>query len=377
MIDSELRRGSLARSIANRLEPDDTTVGQVGAHHFKFMANVRLLLEGYCVADRMISGLDAIPFDKLANLAARTWSAAGVISGSDDFSPIPYVELNGVHGPGQALIRHKGEGPCYVLSAFYRLQVLLPQRTMFDIRLPGDGISVAPTDYRTTVRPAIPHVDWDTALKSLGSSGGPFVEQLSGTLAPLEVDELRALGTHKTAESLDAALQYHWRRLRNLRAVIIDHIRAKRIEASRLQRDMHVSCLELRRKAADNQYRYERARTTVLDSLPRPSLACASFEGVHRPGAEIWCPAGLRDSRTRIHPVTALVDVLEVVVAWSSTAARTDVLHERLQEQLERVLREVPDHKLPNRVEDFVDVVGDPVSLVLQRLEALFARYEL
>lgn len=369
------QHGTPPDSVANQLEPSADRVGLVGAHHFKFIASVRVFLSGWSVGGRVDSGIEAIPFDKLANLAARTWVAAKAISQAPDFTPMPFEEIRGVHGPGQALVHHKEEGPRYVLEVLHRLQQLLPERAPFEVDahvVNGDPIA---NHYLTRIRLPLPRLDNDPYLEALGIQGAEWAEGIAEQLAPLDVNELRAVGTHNNAHTLLRSLEYHQDRLRDRRAVLLDALRNKKAIPKNVPGDMATSCSELKRKTLDNEDHYERARLTIRDGLPELALSRVSFDTVHKPAAEIWCPDGLADWRSRLAPICALIGASNAYTEFLSTRRRSSKLEERLQRQLDEALADIPDHGLPRHVGDCVDADGGMVSSLIDRLEELFNRF--
>ncbi len=369
------RHGTRPESVANRLEADASSAGAVGTHHYKFMATVTVLLDAWSVGNRAEAGLDAIPFDKLANVAARTWSRARDLSTEvTAFSPVPFVEIRGVHGPGYALIRHKGRPPRYVVEVLHDLQQLLPQRALLEVRAThrnkhGELVPNHPT---TTVHLPLPRRDCGGLLSDLGVHGGSLMEALSEPFGQLDENEVRALGTHKDAEALLSSLDYHWSRLRDGRVIVIDQLRAQATSPPEALRDMEISCDELRRKAFDNEGRYAKARETIIASLPQPSLARSSFEAVHRPAAEVWCPEGLGGSKGRIPEVCALVRILRLVfnLRGPQQVVDPDVADDLYHELLD----DIPDHGLPRAVDGLADRSEDGAAAVIDRLEVLAQR---
>lgn len=369
------QHGTPERSIANRLEADPLSAGEVGAHHYKFMACIRTLLDGWSVGPRLNAGLDAVPFDKLANVAARTWEAAGDISEAYDFCPVPFVEMRGVHGPGRALIRHKDTRPRYVVEVLHDLQQLLPQRSPLEVRAHRvEGGELVVNHPSTTVHIPLPRQDSERFVRALGPQGGRLMEALAAPLDTLDENEVRAIGTHKDAATLRAALDYHWDRLRERRIAVLGALRAHRRVEEQLLKDMEVSCDELRRKAIDNEERYARARTSIRDGLPARSLVQASFDLVHSEASIVWCPEGLADSRARIPIVTAIVSAIRLVAEVPAVRRRGARSQERAQEQYERALEELPDHGLPRHLDDFVDASGRPLNVAVDQLEAVARR---
>lgn len=361
------QHGAPPRSIAKRLEPSSASAGMVGAHHVTYMAAVGALLDGWTAAHPQTAGLPAIPFDKLANIAARTWSAAHDISPEGDLCPIPYTEVRGVHGPGQALVQHKERPLRYLIQVLHGLQEILPERVLIEVRASyrDEQGQLVVNHASTSLHVAAPRRDRDQLLAVLGATGGNLIEALATPLARLDEDSIRALGTHRDAPTLRGALDYHWARLRNRRVLVVDALRRNQSAQRRHLRDMQISCDELRRKAVDNEERYSRARTAVLDDLSNRSLARSSFDEIHKDASAVWCPEGLGDARLRIPLARAVAGVLGLL-ADSSSGSITD----RDQELYEQFLADLPSGRLPGQLVD-LQASGSVTPEVLDGLEQL------
>jgi len=307
-----------SEGITGRLAVPTSDQRRVGQQHFRYLAAVQALFTGWCEEGLSPDGRAAIPFDKLANIAARTWTVAGTLLDQPQvYLPVPLEERQGMHGPGQALVRRRDEPPSYFLDIAYALQEALPERTLFSIRPYRGPDGPVPNDYRTRIMPVV-GLSLDNVMPTCPPARKVLVPMASA-LRGLAEDDMRALGTHGNARHMALAIEYHARLLQAKWNAFLNRCRTGTGPDMALIRDMQTSCSELRRKLVDNEGRYAHARRLVCERLPEGTPARVVFDAVHRPENDIWTDRRVVRARELLSTREAAVALAYAVARMSET----------------------------------------------------------
>ena len=292
--------------------------------------------------------LRAIYFDKLATAFARVWNRLHK-EGKVRYSA-GLITQRGFHGPGQTMTIDRPKEEERALgkdAADYRrnrfafvtevVEKLKPAignaRLLF--RLQGKS-----WDWRCKVYPELDPSQWD-AWTANGIPGNghraflvpgelEFVVAISGAIADLDKDEIRAIGTHSCALETCRDIEFNMVAWERNSASLLGCIRNRDEAASTHAYKLVTTAREVLNKSFVNRQAYERARRKIVQSLSISIYARDAFEGVQDQANSIW-----EDTR-----VCAYHAYSSILLAFS-TYARRGVAELCLSRPLqERELRE-------------------------------------
>lgn len=230
------------------------------------------------VSGRAVEGLGAIEYDKFSELFCRIWNqlyADGLVS-----FRIPLAEHRGFHGPGRAIQIQRtadlefGTHPDDHRQSLWAYTTEIVEKTrpaLGNARSPIelDGAAWSP-DCR--VRTGIVEAEWESWLSTDASierdlrlfpearDHERFIE-LSGALALLSAEELRALGTHHSADATEQDIRFNVSRCRQSIDAVLNS------STSNPSRDCYravTTIREVERKASKNRRDYEGGRQKLL-----------------------------------------------------------------------------------------------------------------
>ncbi len=327
-------------------------------------------------------GLDAIYFDKLANVPARLLRAAPHVlrSRPGEVPSIPYEERNGRHGPGQALSTHRPNEPIarrFLISILADLQQILGSFSYFQV----DSFDPDPTsplvepvasDYRTRVRVAGPIPQLSQAVSSLPGRAQHLIEEIALPVSQLSTDQLRAFGTHCSATGMGSVLGHQvsrfvsnaneaakWFRLA-AEGDSEEAVCAGIAHAANSGEAMLICAGEIHRKLAQNPDHYEHAFDVVDTTLQTGTDCRMVFDAVYEHREAIWAGDRVAGLATDVDPLLYGTQYVKAVAdAAAATLTGSDAERRATSERLEAANERVElGGGLPRSTEDILTDAG-------------------
>lgn len=251
--------------------------------------------------------LTAIYFDKLAMFYCRLWNRLhddGQVRYRAAFS-----QSRGFHGPGQALRIDRpadvkigmGKNPDDYRRSEWAfttevVEKLTPgignARILF--RLDGD-----PQSAKCRVYPQLEENAWDSwcfpsedekdEALFLNRKELTLTLAISSAVASLSKEELRAIGTHSSADETCKDIEFNlvaWKRDFDSILKVLEGSSVQRIEASGYR--LVTTAREVKRKSIDNRSAYESAYRTLIQCLVTQPAVLNSFKAVQDDANHIW-----------------------------------------------------------------------------------------
>jgi len=299
----------MAPSDLSSYTPDEDQFGSNVARTKRIIA--KLLLDWTKAQDEGSNGqrtneslyLTAIYFDKLAGLFCRIW---------DDLKlqdkvryPVAFQDQRGFHGPGRAMRINRGEEEllgsdpddyrhhrwAFTTEIVEKLKPSLGNaRVLF--RLSGP-----PWKHNCRVYPQIDLSQWESWLVQFPGEAGSvvflnsieaeYVSEISRMFCSLNKHELRALGTHSSADETCNDIKFNLRSWQARFHHIYQSL-TKKTSSVQLESDQLVNTTrEVKRKSSKNRQAYETGWDKCVSQCRSEDVRSA-FLAVQKPSNEIW-----------------------------------------------------------------------------------------
>lgn len=277
--------------------------------------------------------MTAIPFDKLVMIFSRIWdelfleTGAGLknknpemISAVEADSvvsfPVPFPELPGKHGPGRA-VRRKSGAPQFLISVIYDLtqeEIL----NYFDVRPPA-AAPKTPNDPRTTIEPAMAAAADALLLSDFSKTEREILENLATGLMHLGLEEIRALGTHRSLAKTNDDVRREFRYM-NSHLDKIEECVNKGCAFAQSAAEVYEFAEEAFRKSTSNRSVYAFARNALLAEITNTLLRKAFLQCQDSPEM-IWDNNVMAELSRRARHTRLRAEYLKRIGEWSANPA--------------------------------------------------------